>query len=99
VHSEVELGDPGVECGDLAAEPLGALGRSRLQRERAEALAHLGLEVACTLDLHGYPRKLQLGAVPTPLEAAETGRLLEQGPALLGLAREDLLDAPLADDL
>src|SRR5206468_8004116 len=42
--------------------------------------------------------ELELRAVLAPLEAAETGGLLEQLPPLLRLRAEDLLDAPLADD-
>jgi hypothetical protein len=36
--------------------------------------------------------------VLAPLEAPEPGGLLQQGAPLLGLAREDLFDASLADD-
>ena len=49
---------------DLADELLGALGRSRLQRERAEPLAHLVLDVTRALDLDRDPGELQLGAMP-----------------------------------
>ena len=35
--------------------------------------------------------------MPPPLELAEPGRVLDQHPPLLGLARQDLLDLALAD--
>jgi hypothetical protein len=52
-RGEIELGDASVEACDLAAELLGALRRSRLQRERPEPLPDLGLDVARSLDLDG----------------------------------------------
>ena len=48
-RGEIKLSDAGVKRGDLAAELLGPLGRSRLQRERPEPLAHLGLDVTSAL--------------------------------------------------
>ena len=48
---------------DLAAQLLGPLGRGRLERERAQPLAHLVLEVARPLDLRRDAGELQLGAV------------------------------------
>ena len=48
---EVERRDRGLEPADLDAELLGALGGGRLQRERAQPLLHLVLEVARALDL------------------------------------------------
>ena len=59
---------------------------------------HLGLEIACALDLHLHARELQLRPVAAALELAEAGGLLDQRPPLLGLARKDLLDLALADD-
>ena len=98
LHGEVELRDSSLEAGDLAAQLLGPLRRSRLERERPQAFPDLVLEVAGALDLGGHPRQLQLRSVATPLETAQPRRLLEQRPPLGGLARQDLLDAPLADD-
>jgi hypothetical protein len=98
VPGEVELRDSRLECRDLAAELLGPLGGGRLEGQRPQPLAHLRLEIAGTLDLHRDPRQLQLGPVLAALEAAEARCLLEQCATLLRLAREDLLDAPLADD-
>ena len=95
--SEVELGQTRPQAGDLAAQLLGALGRGRLQRERPQSRLHLGLEVAGALDLDPDSRELQLGPVPTALELAETGRVLDQRTPLLGLRGEDLLDLALAD--
>ena len=95
---ELELRDPRLDRADLAAQLLGPLGRGRLERERAQALLDLGLEVAGALDVGRHPRELQLGAVPAPLEAAEAGGLLDEPAPLLGLRAEDLLDAALADD-
>jgi len=57
---------------NLAAQLLGALGRGGLQRERPQPLLDLVLEVACALDLDGHPRELQLGPVPSRLEAADS---------------------------
>ena len=82
----------------LAAQLLGALGRGRLQRERAETLLHLRLDVACALDLDRDARELQLGAMLAPLEPPEPRRLLEQLAPFLRLRAEDLLDTALADD-
>ncbi len=95
---EVELRDTRPQTRDLAPELLGALGRGRLERERAQALADLVLEVARPLDLDRHARELQLRPVAPGLEAAETGRLLDQGAPLLRLRREDRLDLALADD-
>ena len=95
---EVELSDARAQRRDLDAELLGALGRSRLQRERPQALPHLVLDVPGALDLHGDPRELQLGAVPAALELAEAGSLLDERPPVLRLRGEDLLDLALADD-
>ena len=95
---EVELGDPRAQPRDLAGELLGPLGGGRLQRERAQPLAHLRLDVARALDLDRDPRELQLRAVAAPLELAEPGRLLDQLAALLGLRGEHRLDLALADD-
>ena len=83
---------------ELAAELLGPLGRARLQRERAQALPHLVLEVARALDLHVDSRELELGAVPAALEPAEARGLLDERPPLGRLGGEDLLHAALADD-
>src|SRR5262249_35844873 len=87
-RGEVERGDRRLETRDLLAELLRALGRGRLQRERAEALAHLVLEVACAIDLDADTRELQLRAVPAALEAPETCRLLDQLAPLDGLRVE-----------
>ena len=83
-RGEVELGDAGVERGDLAAELLGPLGRCRLQRERPEPLPHLGLDVARALDLDRDARELQLGAMAARLETTEPGRLLDERAPLGG---------------
>ena len=82
---EIELGDARAQLRELAAQLLGALGGRRLQRERTQPLLHLRLEVACALDLDRDARELQLGAMPTRLEAAEAGRLLDQRAPLLRL--------------
>src|SRR5262249_54378785 len=94
---EGERRDRRLQLPDLDPELLGALGRGRLQGERAQPLAYLLLEVAGALDLHGDTRKLQLGAVPPALEAAETGRLLDQLAALGRLRVEHGLDSALRD--
>ena len=95
---ELRRGQTGLQALELTPELLGPFGRARLQRERAQTLAHLVLEVAGALDLHIDPRQLELSAVPPPLEAAEPGRLLDERAPLGRLGGEDLLDAALADD-
>ena len=52
---ELELGDPRLDRADLAAQLLGPLRRGRLERERAQALLDLGLEVAGPLDVLAPP--------------------------------------------
>src|SRR6185437_13248886 len=82
---EVELGDAGTQARDLDRELLRPLRGGRLERERPQALAHLRLDVAGSLDLDCDPRQLQLGAMAACLEATEPGRLLDQRPPLRGL--------------
>ena len=95
---QLELSDPRLDRADLAAQLLRPLRSGRLQRERAQALLDLGLEVARTLDVDRDPGELQLRPVPSPLEAPEPGGLLDELAPFLGLRAEDLLDAALADD-
>ena len=95
---EVELRHPRAETCDLDRQLLRPLGGRRLERERTEPLANLRLDVAGALDLERDSRKLQFGAVAASLEAAEPGRLLDQGPALGRPRGEDRLDLALADD-
>ncbi len=86
-----------MQPGKLLAELRGALGRGRLERERPQALAHLGLDVARALDLRCDSRKLQLGAVAAPLEAAEARGLLDELAPLGRLRAQYRLDASLRD--
>ena len=58
----------------------------------------LVLEIARPLDLDGYPRELELRAVPAALELAQARRILDERAALRRLGGEDLLDPTLADD-
>ena len=95
---EVELRDAGSQPGDLLGELLGALGRRRLQGERAQPLPHLGLDVAGPLDLNRDPVQLQLGPVTAALELAEPGRFLHELPPLVRLGGEHRFDLALADD-
>ena len=74
------------------------LGRRRLQCQWAEALAHLLLDVAGPVDLRRDARELQLGPVPTPLELAEAGGLLDQRTPVGRLRRQDGVDLALTDD-
>ena len=97
-RGEIELGDPRTQTRDLVGELLGPLGGRRLQRERAQPLSHLGLDVAGALDLDPDPVQLQLGPMLPPLELAETGSLLDELAPLLRLRREHRLDLALADD-
>src|SRR5262249_29135905 len=88
----------GSESRDLGTELLGPLGRRRLKGEWAQPLAHLGLEVAGPLDLGRDPGELQLGSMAPKLEPAETGRLLDEGPALGRLRGKKGLGAARGDD-
>ena len=97
-RGEIELGDARTQPGDLVHELLCALRRGRLQRKRAQALPHFGLDVARALDLNPDAVQLQLGAVPPALELAEAGGLLDELASLLRLRREYRLDLALADD-
>ena len=96
--SEVDLRDTSPEARELEPELLRPLGRGRLQRERPEALANLRLDIACTLDLDRDASKLELGPVPTRLEATEACGFLDQHAPFGRPRREDRLDLPLADD-
>jgi hypothetical protein len=82
----------------LREHALRARGSGCLQRQRAQSLPHLVLEVAGPLDLDLHPTQLQLGPVSPILELAEPRGLLDQRTALGGLRGEDLLDASLPDD-
>ena len=95
---EIELGDPCTQSYDLVRELLRPFGGRRLQRQRPQALPHLGLHVACALDLDPDPVQLQLGPVLPPLELAQARCLLDELAPLLRLRREHRLDLALADD-
>src|SRR6185503_20202749 len=97
-RSEVEPREPGPQACDLASKLLRPFRRGRLEGERAQALAHLLLDVAGPLDLRRDTRQLQLRAVPAPLELSEPCGLLDQGAAVFGLGGEHGVDFPLADD-
>src|SRR5262249_1873494 len=97
-RGEIELGDARLDPGDLTAELFGPLRRGRLQRERSQALARLGLDVAGALHLAGDARELELRAVAAALEPSEPGRLLHERAPLDGAAREDGLHLSLADN-
>ena len=83
---------------DLVAEPLGPLCRRCLERQRPQPLTRLLLERPRPVDLDGDPLQLELGPVAALLEAAETGRLLDERAPFGGLRREHLLDPALPDD-
>ena len=85
-------------ASDLAGQLLRPLGRRRLQRERPQPLPHLLLDVARALDLRRDASELELGAMPSALELAEAGSLLDERAAVLRLRREDRVDLPLRDD-
>ena len=95
---ELGRGDAGAEAIELDAELLRPLGGGRLQRQGAQALAHLVLEIAGALGLDLDARELELRSVAAPLELPEAGGLLDERASLCGLRGEDLLDAALADD-
>ena len=95
---EVELRDTRPDSRDLDCELLRALGGRRLERQRAQPLSHLLLDVAGALDLNRDSRELQLRAMPAALELPEPRRLLDERAAILGLRREHGLDLSLTDD-
>ena len=95
---QIELRDTRSQRGELTEQLLGALGGSRLERQRPQPLLDLGLDVACALDLDPDARELELGAMLAALEPSEPCGLLQQRAPLLRLRAEDLLDPPLPDD-
>jgi hypothetical protein len=95
---ELRRSDAGAEAVELDAELLRPLGGGRLQRQRAQALAHLVLEIAGALGLDLDARELELRAVAAALELPEPGGFLDERASLCRLRGEDLLDAALADD-
>src|SRR5205823_478952 len=95
---EVDRRDARPQTADLAAELLRPLRRSRLQRQRTQALRNLRLEIARTFDLLRHTGELQLGAMAPALEAPEPRRVLDERTPVDGARREDRLDLPLADD-
>ncbi len=96
--SEVDRRDRRPMAGDLGGELLSTFGRGRLERERPQPLRDFGLQIARPLDLLCDAGELQLGAVASPLEAPETGSVLDQSPPLGRARREDRFDLALADD-
>ncbi len=94
---EVERRERRLDPRDLLAEAHGPLGGGRLQRQRAETLAHLLLEISGALDLDRDAGELQLGPMPAQLEPPEPGCLLDEGPPLARLGAEHRLDASLRD--
>ena len=97
------LGQRGCEqaqarLGDLAPERLGALGRGRLQLERAQAGPQLALDVAGALEVGRDARELGLGALPPPLELAQPCGLLDEAAALVRPRQQHLVDGALGDD-
>ncbi len=97
-RGQVERCDRGLQPDDLEPELLRALGRGRLQRQRAKTFLDLVLEVTSALDLHGDACKLQLCPVAAALEASEPGGLLDQLAPFVRLRVEHRLDATLGDD-
>src|SRR4029453_16606318 len=73
---EIERRNCRLQSGDLAAKLFRPLRRSRLESERPQPLAHLGLDVPSPRDVLSHPRELQLGAMPPALESAEARRVL-----------------------
>ena len=97
-EQSAQPGDARPQARDLVGELLGTLGRRRLERQRAQPLAHLLFDVPRALGLRSDTGKLELGAVTPALELAETGRLLDEGAPVLRLRGEHGFDLPLADD-
>ena len=95
---EIERRDRGLEPRDLLAELLGPFGSRGLERQRAQALSHLGLDVSGAIDLERDAVELQLGPMAAELEPAEPRGLLDERAPLGRLRAENGLDAPLRDD-
>ena len=95
---EVELRDPRPQRSDLDRELLGALGGRRLKSQRPQPLADLLLDILRALDLRRDAGELELGAVPTTLELAEPGGLLDEMAPVLRSRRKDSVDLSLRDD-
>ena len=95
---QVELRDPRPQRRDLDRELLGPLGGGRLERERAQPLAHLLLDVLRALDLGRDAGELELGPVLAALELAEPGGLLDEVAPVLRLRGEHRVDLALRDD-
>ncbi len=74
------------------------LGGLSLALERAQPGARLALDVKRAVEVLLGARELQLGAAAALAVLAETGRLLDQEPAVTRLRGHDRLDATLGDD-
>ena len=83
---------------DLDRELLGPLGRGRLERERAQPLAHLLLDVPRALDLGRDARELELRAMSAPLELPEAGGLLDERRRSSGFEASTASTFPWRDD-
>ena len=95
---QVELCDARPQRRELAEELLSPLGGGGLERQGAQPLLDLSLDVTRALDLDRNARELELGSMLAAFEAAEPGGFLQQLAPLLGLRAEDLLHSALAND-
>ena len=69
-----------------------------LERQGAEPLSDLVLEVAGAIDLDRHPTELQLGSMAPALEFPEACGLFDERTPFCRLRSENLLDAALTDD-
>jgi hypothetical protein len=82
----------------LALEALVQLGGLGLALERAQPRARLALDVERAVEVVLRALELELRAAPALAVLAQPGGLLDEQPAVLGLGRDDRLDAALGDD-
>ena len=81
----------------LALDPRAQLGRLRLALQRPQPRPRLALEVERPVEVVARGAQLQLRPAAAFAVLAETGRLLDQQPALARLGVDDRLDPALAD--
>ena len=73
-------------------------GRRRLALERADLAAHLAQQVAEALEVLLGGGQAALGPLAPAAVLEDPGRLLDDGPAVLGPGVQDRVELALADD-
>ncbi len=72
--------------------------RRRLPLQRPDLAPHLAHQVAQALEVLGCAGQPALRPLPATPVLQHAGRLLDDGPAVLGAGVEDGVELPLADD-